>query len=59
MSSANIVDEDNAIEVGSMTWKSEADYDADGEPICIYGPGPLEGPASPVPSESPPPIQPE
>ena len=60
MSSANIVvNEDNVIDVGSMTWKSEADYDSDGEPICICGPGPVEGPASPVPSESPPPIQPQ
>ena len=59
MSTVNLADEDNVIEVGSMTWKSEDNYDEHGEPICICCPGPLEGHVSPVPSESPPPIQPE
>ena len=62
MSSANRVydvDEDNLIEVGAMSWKSEDDYDSDGEPICICGPAfSVEGPATRAPSESPP-IQPE
>ena len=59
MSSANsVVDEDNVIDIGSISWKSEAEYDSDGEPICICGPGPVKGPASLAPSESPP-IQPE
>ena len=60
------VDPENQIEVGYMTWKAEADYDlrllpdydSDGEPICICGPGSGEGPTTLGSSESPAPVKP-
>ena len=59
MSTIAFLDENYVIEVGSTTWKSEGNYDDNGEPLCICCPRPEEGLVAPSPSPSPSPVQPE